>query len=207
MPSATLKTKLGLRYLDIGGGAAGDRTGAFVPLADNEGLRASYGVYSSNIVPPANPTDFFTIRGSATKLIRVKQFYISGTAAAATNIIIQLVRRSTQNTGGTFVPLTPIRHDQSDDAVTAAVGYYSANPTGLGTAIGTVHGGRLNLAPAANGAIDRLMFDYGWRNDKALVLDGVNDVLSLNFNGVAWPAGGAIDIDMMFLEEQKEPVL
>lgn len=207
MVSAVNKTKLGQRVLDLGGGAAGDRTGAFVQISDNEGMRATYGTFIGGYAPPATPTDILTIRGTASKLVRIKGIYMSGTATAAANIQIKLIRRSAANTGGTSASAGAVPHDVSDDASAAVTALYSVLPTGLGTAVGTVHGGRLNLAPAANGSIDRLWLDFGWRNEKGIILSGTTDILALNLGGAAWPAGGLLDIDLCWSEETIETVL
>lgn len=206
MPSAVLKTKNGRRVLDIGGAAAADRTGAYVDVCDNEGQRATYGAFVSGLVPAATPTDVFRIVGSATKLIRIKSIYLSGTATAASNIIVNLALRTALNTGGTTANITAGLHDSTDDAVAATVNTYSVNPTGLGAGA-IIAGGRLNLAPAANGSIDRLLFDWAWRNEKTPVLNNANQALCVNLGGAAWPAGGSLDIQLTWTEEAIETVL
>lgn len=206
MPSAIIRTKLGRRVLDLGGTSANDRTGAFVEISDNEGLRATYGAFVAGITPAATPTDVFQIVGSATKLIRLKSIYLSGTATTASNIIVNLIQRTVANTGGTTSPVTGGQHDSTDDAITATLRTYTANAASLGTGT-TVGGGRLNLAPAANGSIDRLAFDWSWRNEKAPVIQGVAQSFCVNLGGVAWPVGGALDIHINWTEEAIEAVL
>lgn len=206
MPSAILRSKVGRRFLDLGGAAAGDRTGALVEMCDNEPARATYGAFIAGFVPAATPTDVFRLRGSATKLVRLKSLYISGTATSASNVLLFLALRTVLNTGGTTNNVTPGRHDSTDDAVAAVVETYTANPSALGAGA-TIAGGRLNLAPAANGSIDRLALDWAWRSDKAPVLNGANESLCLNVNGAAWPAGGALDIQIVWTEEAIETVL
>ncbi len=206
MPSAVLKTKLGQRVLDVGGAAAGDRTGAFVPISDIEPMRATFGAFSGNFVPAANATDVLQLIGSATKLIRLKAIYISGTATAAANIIVNIIQRSALNTGGTPVAITPGQHDANDDAAAATLQYFTANPTGLGAGK-TIRGGRLNLAPAANGAIDRLLFDWSWHNDKSPLLLTAAQSICVNLGGAAVPAGGSLDISCEWTEEALEAVL
>ena len=206
MPSAIIRTKVGRRVLDLGGTAAGDRTGAFVEISDNEGLRATYGAFVSGFVPAATPTDIFRIVGGSTKLVRIKSIYLSGTATAASNIIVNFVQRTVMNTGGTTAGVTAGAHDSTDDAVAGTVQTYSVNPTALGAG-NVIAGGRLNLAPAANGSIDRLLFDWSWRNDKCPTLNNSNQSFCLNLGGAAWPAGGALDINLTWTEEAIETVL
>ena len=173
----------------------------FIEQTDNEPMRATFGAFITGFAPAATPTDILVFRGSATKIIRVKSILIMGTAAAASNIIVNLIRRSALNTGGTTAPVPLVSRDSTNDAATCDATRYSANPTGLGTAVGVVDGGRLNLAPAANGSIDRLLFQYAWQMDQAFVLRGVSEFLAVNLGGAAWPAGGALDISIALTEE------
>ena len=176
-----------------------DGTGGRADMADNDPLRASYACFVSGFVPATTPTDFLQIVGSATKIVRIRSIVITGTATAASNIIINTVRRSTPSTG-TTTNLTLVARDQLDDAPTAVVQTFSANPV-LGTIIGAADGARLNIAPAANGSLDRLLLQYSWMNDKAPILRGVNDVLCLNLNGAPWPVGGQLDINVVLTED------
>lgn len=192
--SARILNVNGELKIDTGDGQSGR-----ADMADNDPLRASYACFVSGFVPAANPTDFLQIIGSATKIVRIRSIVITGTATAASNIIINTVRRSTPSTG-TTTNLTLVSRDQLDDAPTAVVQTFSANPA-LGAIIGATDGGRLNIAPAANGSIDRLSLQYSWMNDKAPILRGVNDVLCLNLNGAGWPSGGAMDINVVLSED------
>ena len=201
MPSPILRTKLGFRVLDIGSGADGQSgNAAYMYLSDSEAYRATYRAYATFNTFDAAPTDVVYIRGSATRTIRLKQIVLSGTATAATNVLVQIIKRSTANVGGTPVTITGFSSDSGDDVVTATVQRYTANPT-PGTAVGTIDGGRLNLAPAANGSIDRLSFTYNWLNDKAIILSGVAEGLALNFGGIGMPVGAALDVALTWVEE------
>ena len=206
MPSAVLKTKLGHRVLDLGSAATGDRSGASIRVSDIEPMRATFGAFSGDFTPAASATDVLQLVGSATKLIRLKSIYISGTATTATNIIVNIVQRTALNTGGTAVAITPFAHDPSDDAVAATLQYYIGNPAALGAGQ-IIRGGRLNLAPAANGAIDRLLFDWSWHNDKSPVLQSANQSICVNLGGAAVPSGGSLDISCEWIEEPIETAL
>jgi len=196
MASARIISANGLMLLD-----PNDGSGARWPIADNDPGRASFGVFIPNVTPAATPTDILMIQGSASKTIRVRSIIITGTATVASNVQVIINRRATANTGGTSVAQTVVNRDRNDDPVTATVSVYSVNPTALGTSAGVADGGRLNLAPAANGSIDRLLLQYGWFNDKAPVLRGVNDFLCVGLGGAALPAGGSFDFNVVFSEE------
>jgi len=194
---AKVSARDGMQVLSLNG----DGNPPFTNGADNEPQRATFGAAITNITPAATPTDFLTIAGAAGKIIRVKSLMLAGVATSASNILIDLIRRSAANTGGTTVPITGRSHDTADGAASAVLAYYTANPSGLGTAVGTLHSARLNLAPAANGSIDRLQWQFTWVNDKAIVLRRATDILAINLKGAAWPAGGALDIDLEWTEE------
>ena len=203
MPSPRILNRLGQAVLGLRDNAGFNSAleDTSVAITDNEPQRATYGLFLSGIAPAATPTDLLVVQGSATKIIRIKSIMIAGTATSAANIIANLIRRSAANTGGTVVAATAVARDTGNDAATATVNRYTANASALGTAVGTIDGGRLNLAPAANGSIDRLMFQYTWQMDQAMVLRGVSQYLALNLGGAAWPAGGVLDISMMWTEE------
>lgn len=172
-------------------------------MADGDPYRAAYGfslVGYSSIA--ALPTDVMTIAGSASKTIRVRQIQISGFASSAGSVPLNIIRRSSANTGGSFTAPTPGKRDTLDDNATATLQFYSVNPAALGTSAGVIDGGRLGLVAASGvSQIDRMNFQYGWLNEKAPVLRGNTDILALNFGGLAWPAGGTLDIAIWWTEE------
>jgi hypothetical protein len=194
-----------LMYLD-----SNDGKGLKIQLSDNEPMRASYAAFTQSYIPYASPTDILTIQGSATKTIRIRTLSFAGTATASTNIFINSVRRSTANTGGASSVLVTPRRDLLNDMATATLKLWTSAPTGLGTVVdgGFSDGGRLNLAPAATGAIDRLLLQYSWINEQAPVLRGVNDFFCVNLalnpttlTGVSWPSGGQLDVNIVWSEE------
>jgi hypothetical protein len=172
-----------------------------VPISDNDPLRATFAIFLPALVPAANTTDVVTISGSATKKVRLREIMFTGAATAASNILLNIMKRTAPNTGGTFAPQTLVNRDSTDATATSVVNLYTANPTGLGASAGLMDGGRLNIAPAANGSIDRLWFQYSWLNDKAPLLNGVNEFFAINLGGAAWPAGGLLDVTLVIGED------
>jgi hypothetical protein len=173
----------------------------FIPVIDTEPMRATYSVFIPGVVPAANPTDLFQIRGSATKIIRVKALWVEGIATAASDITLRLIRRSAANTGGTSTAPVGVARDTTNDPATAALALYSANPTALGGAVGVAGGGRLNLAVANSNLIDRVALADNYLDTQAHVLRGGAEWLSLNLNGDAWPAGGVLNLRIIWSEE------
>ena len=179
----------------------GDGSNSRVTINDNEPSRGTYGLFLTGVSPAATPTDVITLRNPSTsKVMRIRSITMAGTASSASNVIVNLVKRSTANTGGTSTTPTGVSRDSNNDASQMAVNLYSANPTALGAALGTIDGARLNLAPAANGGIDRVFFQFSWLNDQALILRP-GEMLAINFNGAAWPGGGLLDTALAWSEE------
>lgn len=150
------------------------------------------------------PTDLFSLAGSATKKIRLVHAELSGTATTSTSSDVLLVKRSTANTGGTPTTITPVKHDTQTPggACTATIATYGSAPT-LGTLVGAVKDAQLTLPPAASStpALTYLPWDFGTHNEEPVALNGTAENVGLNFQGVAWPAGGKISVSLTWSEE------
>src|SRR6185369_6864531 len=156
--------------------------------------KVTYSCTTAGFTPAATATDLFKITGSASKTIRIVDIRLNGTATAATTVDVFLIKRSTDDTAGTFVAGTVVSHDSNDPVASAVVGHYTANPT-LGTAIGTISRKKVllpistttaadpNISLIPNGALTML--------DRPIVLRGTSQILAVNFNGAAIPTGGA----------------
>lgn len=191
------------RVLDVSGTGTPsgvNSIGPFIAAADNEPERATFGCGALGITPAATPTDFITITGAAGKIIRVKSILLSGFAGTTGSLPFNLIRRSAANTGGTSTAVTGYAHDTSDGSPSATIKYYTANPSGLGTTVGTIHAGRLAIA-SSPASIDRAAYQYSWQNDKAIILRSASDILAISFGGATVPSGGAIDFDLLWTEE------
>lgn len=171
-----------------------------VTLYDTDGRSLAYqgkktfAFTATAFTPAATPTDLCIIGGSASATIRVIGATFGGTATAAANFQILTVKRSSANTGGTFVAGTVVPLDSNDTSVAPTVGHYTANPT-LGGTVGTVSrrwvgmpiagtAGQFigeNLSPVADAS----------RLDRPVTLRGTAQQLALNGNGAALPAGAA----------------
>jgi hypothetical protein len=181
--------------LDIQRAAVGT-TG--VAAVSTESTKATYSCGVIGYAGYATPTDLFVLVGSATKVIRVLRFSVSGTATAAISEDIQLVKRTAADTTGTASQPAIAQHDSNDAAASAVVNLYSVIPGGLGAGV-NVRTARLNLG--VTGAAGTVAWDFTNRNGKGIVLRGIAQCLALNWNGAAVPAGINLDIDVEFTEE------
>ncbi len=169
-----------------------------VPAVNTEGAKATYSVGVAAFTPVATATDFWTLVGSATKTGRLLRLTISGIATAAISQDIQLIKRTTANSGGTSAQPTIGQHDSNDAAPTCVVNTYSVNPT-TGTSGGVVRSAKLNLGAA--GAAGKIEWDFTTRNSKGLVLRGIAQAYCLSWGGAAIPSGTLLCVDAEFSEE------
>lgn len=163
--------------------------------------RATYSSSVNSLTPPATPTDMVTITGSASKTIRVLKITLTCTQNTAGTNTFFVVKRSTANTAGTPVAQTEIPYDSNFPTASGVVVAYTANPT-LGTTVGTIEARKV-FTPANNTAVSREnIFDFSAGGTKpGIVLRGTGQVLALNFNGAALPAGLNINCTIEWTEE------
>lgn len=160
-----------------------------------DGLRATYS--ASTVAAAGVVGDTIVLTGSATKTIRILRVDVSGTATAATDVDLQVFKRTTADTGGTTgTAPTIVKHDTNDPAATATIALYTAAPTaGTGAA---VRAGKLLTSTATTQAPPQA-WDFGTRPSHGIVLRGTAEQGAINLS--AAPAGGSFDIDVEWTEE------
>ena len=154
---------------------------------------------AGSITLAALATDFFTITGSASKIIRVRKMRLWILSAANFNPQILLVKRSTANTLGTSTASPIVPSDSANAAATATVLSYSANPT-LGTLVGAIGDARTySSAIASPTYISAVDYDFTRLGAQPIVLRGTGEVLAFNFNGVTL-AGALVNCEVEWTE-------
>jgi hypothetical protein len=157
--------------------------------------------YSAGILaltPAALATDIFTVTGSATKTVRVVEISLQCTETTAGTVAVQLVKRSTADTGGTSTAPAAVPHDSASAAATATVLAYTANPT-TGTLVGVVRATRENWLAAATAA-NAPRNPFTLYQGLPIVLRGTAQVLAVSLNG-ATVAGGNCALWSSWTEE------
>ena len=151
-------------------------------------------------------TDVFQLIGSSSKVIRITRVQITADATAVSAFNIAGVKRTVANTGGTAVAISPTRHDSLDNAPTATIQYYTANPSALGT--GTIIRLDATALPAATGTgypFTPTVWDFGARPATCIVLRGTGESFCVNLQSFAAaqtiPAGLSMFIDIEWTEE------
>ncbi len=172
-------------------------------VVNTEGQKVTYTGVVSNINPAGSATDFVALSGAPTKTVRVTRVEIVGVAGALAQAELLLIKRSTANSAGTPATITAVAHDSNDPAPQAVLVSYAANPT-LGTAVATVRQTKYQLVSTtavAGGAPTPLVWDFGQRNEQAIVLRGTAQQLCLNQNAGATTTLMLYDVAFTWTEE------
>jgi len=159
----------------------------------------TYAAVATPFAYAASGTDIFTITGSNTRTVRIIRISITGTQTTGAMRDVFLIKRSAANTGGTSITLTNVPYDSNSIAATAVVRRYTANPSGLGAAVGTVSGSKFFLS--GTGVVAGSIFvEFGPRYGQAIVLRGTSELLAVNMNAVT-STGNSMTISVEWTEE------
>lgn len=161
----------------------------------------SYLVASDAFTPGSAPTDVWTISGSATTTVVLKQLWLSTRQTTAGVNGWQVVARSAANSGGTSATISPVKMNVSYPAATAVVRQYTANPSALGNLVGSLWSGWV-ASPAPASAVGGPLVIPLWPEGAfpGLPLNGTGQSFALNFGGVALPAGLSVRVIALFEE-------
>lgn len=154
------------------------------------GVRATYSASIVGMTPASSATDLFTIQGAANKVVRVTKIVCAGTSTALGNTLLQIVKRSTADSGGTATNPAAIPHDINDPAAVATIAAYTANPT-LGTAVGVIRVGFVGTG-TATALGTPFTQDFGSISDKQAILRSATDQLAVNANAASLASGAAL---------------
>lgn len=162
--------------------------------------KATYRVYSGGYTAYATPTDLYCIFGSNTKTVYITGMGMQVQTTAAALQTIDVIKRSTANTGGNPTTLTAISYDSTNAAATAAVTSYASAPS-LGTAVATVEtrivqSATLTATPAqisftngVNSSVNASAGDQITAVTQPFTLRGTGESLCFNYKGAALTGG------------------
>ena len=191
---------------------------AQVNVVPQVGVTSSYlgkQTYSATwiaLVPAASGTDAVCITGSATKVIRLQNLKISGTATTAINLPMTILRRVTADTGGTPATGTanPANTIAARDtgtalatAATATLVSYTANPTINDTSPTYIDSAYVNIGTSATSGVG-YTFDFGKDNANLLqppTARGAAQQICLNLNASSIGAAGTTVGSITWTEE------
>lgn len=130
--------------------------------------------------------DLIVLTGSASKTIRLNRIYVIGNGSTAQQATISVIKRSTDDTGGTSTALTIVPLDSSNGVTTAAARAYTAAAT-LGTLVGPIAAQRLLMNAAGSGTLAPVgaIFDFANPGMQRPVLRGVAQIFAININNTS----------------------
>ena len=160
--------------------------------------KATYSSAFVGLVPVSSGTDVVCIKGSATKLVRLVQMKIAGTAATAVQSIpVVLVRRASADTGGTPASTTAnpgvttqiAKRDSTQATASAVLISYTANPTIVDAAPVYLDSQSLTM-PVVTSVVNALPADFNYSSDPQGLraqptLRGVAQQICANIQGVS----------------------
>lgn len=162
----------------------------FTLAYDNSTMKQTYSA-SVTFVPAAAATDVCTINGSATRNVRVRRLLFNMIATTIQSDPFAVIKRSTANLAGTATDPTIVPHDSSNSAATAFVTVYTANAGTLGTSVGLVADPYVTNGNLTTGGPVTGITVFEFAKEQPIVLRGVAQTLSLNFNALTYPSAQA----------------
>ncbi len=156
----------------------------FTLAYDNGTMKPTFSS-TSIVVPASSATDVCSLRGSATKDVRVRRVLVSGLASVVQSEVIGVVKRSTANTGdGLQPPVVPYDTTNSltraANAGTAVAETHTVNPT-LGTLVGALADRVITWGNLSTGVGSGVEFNFGAQGSP-VVLRGIAQQIAVNLN-------------------------
>lgn len=174
--------------------------GIIVGIISGEGLRASYRAGIQALALAATPTLVAAVIGSATKLVRVVGFRLSGAAATASQDIPFVIKKySVAPTLGTKTSPALVPMDSTDPAATAVFNAYTVNPT-IGTAVGVVETGVVSCGLATVAGAAAQFYSLADAFSKGLLLNSAAEAVGIELGGVALANATTLNIDVITTE-------
>lgn len=174
----------------------GAATVSVVPV----GTLATYAATIVGLVAATNPTDIVLIKGSASKVVKIGRILISGYQTNASLQDVLIIKRSADNTGGTRAAMTAVSFDSTDGAATAQVFSYTANPSALGTSLGTVRAIEGTFPNKSGSTGNPVLLEISNPPQKPITLENANEYLAINLNALSMP-GSYLTITVEWTEQ------
>lgn len=156
----------------------------------------AYSAASTGLVPAASATDIWTIAGHATTKIYVHRFVFGGSAGTFVTVPFHVIKRSAGNTAGTSAAVAKVPFDASFRAADATVLAYTANPSALGTAVGTVQTSIVTLALTSAVLNQTAFVDF----PEPIVLRAATQLLAVNLGAIS-VSSGLLNVSCVWQEE------
>jgi hypothetical protein len=168
-------------------GALQDLAGINTAMVSLDSSRQVYRASATFLPLLASALALVTIKGSATKTVRITRIGLHCVGVAAPSFQYSLIRTSTIGTGGTIVAPTIGKLDALSAAATAVVQHYTTAAQSQGTAVaslstgmcaGTLAAGTVNTISNSLG-MTPVFPEFGAPIGQAIVLRGATDYVEI----------------------------
>lgn len=161
--------------------------------------RVTYSAGFTGLVPAASATDIVCIAGSASKIVRLREVVLSGSAGTLVTTPILLIRRAAVNTAGTAAGTTAnpanaiTKRDTQNGTATATLISYTANPT-ITDSAGTIFAASSLTLPVTSAGTVSAPFRMNFIEDVSNLLQspalrGAAQQICVNLGGVSVSSG------------------
>lgn len=164
-----------------------DAAGINISLIGLDSTRATYRASAQFTPTLASALALITIRGSASKTVRIKRIGVTCVGAANPSFEYSLIRTTTVGTGGTAVAPTVGKLDTNSAAATAVIQHYTTAAQSQGAANGVLSNGVVQgtlasgttntVAPAP---MTQVFPEFGVPAGQAIVLRGATDNVEIS---------------------------
>lgn len=178
----------------VGGNAvAADSNGRQLVKSYPDTTTASY--HASKKFAASSTTDIAILPGNASNTVLVTRVTLTCTQTTAGQINVELLKRSTADTGGTSSGFTEVPDDSSYAAASSALLSYTVTGPTVGTAVGDLDNLQIGCMAAGTATPNDI---YIFKPAKPIVLRGTAQQIALNLGGAL--TGGNVTVTFEWME-------
>jgi len=182
-----------------------DAASNLIPVQSRDTSLPTYSAGGTILVAnmAATLTDLIVLRGSASKIVRLKRLIVQCGATTGATIAVTLKKHTVANTGGTAITtpdIVALDSTSTSASGTAVPIVYSVNPI-IDPTAKTVAARNLVTTALTLGQPGTVDFNFLAEAEQSLVLNGVAQEAAFNFGGTTPGAGAVLTWQMIWTEE------
>lgn len=152
------------------------------------------------VTPAAGATDIMTLALGTASQVQLRQVHCDGITNSGTQAVqLQIIKRSSLDTGGTAVTPTSVQLNSLQPNSQANVRYYTANPT-VGTLVSPLATGFLNTTLVGSPTFNNTGVTFDFTNQYMMINTTAHQI-ALNANAPTWNNGTQISCSMEWSEQ------
>lgn len=146
----------------------------------------------------SSTTDNWRISGNASNTVIVTKLTVTCTQTTAGQVAVQLIKRSTAESGGTAATVTAIPLDSNKAAASSVVNSYTSTGPTVGTAVGDIDDAQFGCMASGTASPNDIYIPAISPGAPLAVLRGTAEGLALNFGGAI--TGGNLTVSVEWEE-------